>query len=136
MRYEYRWNEWNIAKCWKLASIQTENVMKRKISEYERFMALSDAEKDREVAKYDRGVDFSETRPLNKTDRRLLAKARGRGRPRIGQGSQRIQITMERGLLARADALALKRRITRAQLVAEGVLAVLGRDASGRTPAA
>lgn len=99
--------------------------MKRKMSEYERFMSLSDAEKDREVAAYDREIDLSELRPLTAADRKLHAKARKRGRPRIGRGAKRIQVTMERGLLARADAFARQNRLTRAQVMARGVQVLL-----------
>jgi len=54
-------------------------------------------------------------------------KAALRGRPRIGEGARRIQLTMERGLLNRADAYARKLGITRAQLVARSVETVLAK---------
>lgn len=56
---------------------------------------------------------------------KLEAQAR-RGRPRVGKGAARVQISMERGLLARIDAHARKRRMTRSQLIAEGIRRVLG----------
>ena len=52
---------------------------------------------------------------------RTQAKLRGRGRPLVGEGAQRLSITVERGLLAEADSYAAERGITRAQLVAEGL---------------
>jgi hypothetical protein len=57
----------------------------KKITEYERFMTLTDAQKDAEVAMYDQyphGYPFGKS--LRKSDRVLdrLAKARGRAVPR------------------------------------------------------
>jgi hypothetical protein len=58
---------------------------KTKISEYERFMALTDAEKDAEVAVYDKFPEGAPSKPLRESDKALhrLARARGRaaGRP-------------------------------------------------------
>ena len=52
---------------------------------------------------------------------------RPRGRPRNGRGTKVISLGIEAGLLERADALAKKRRISRARLAAEGLEAVLGK---------
>lgn len=54
----------------------------------------------------------------------ILQRAR-RGRPTVGAGSQRIQVTMERHLLARIDEYARQNHLTRSQLLARGVEAVL-----------
>jgi hypothetical protein len=99
--------------------------MKKKISEHERFMALSDAEKDREVAKYDREIPLPETSPLTPADRARLRRARKRGRPRIGAGSKRIQVTLERGLLKQVDRYARQHRMSRAELLALGAKTIL-----------
>jgi hypothetical protein len=97
----------------------------KKISEYERFMALSDEQKNREVAKYDRGIPFSETRPLTAGDRARLRRARKRGRPQVGAGAKRIQVTMERGLLKQVDQYARRYRMSRAELLAMGARSVI-----------
>ncbi len=55
-------------------------------SEYERFMALSDEQKDREVARYDRRMPRG--RPLTKAQKALHSRARKMGRPRIGKARQ------------------------------------------------
>ena len=47
------------------------------------------------------------------------------GRPRVGQGAKRVLITIERGLLADADALARRRNTSRASLIAEGLKLIL-----------
>ena len=56
-------------------------------------------------------------------DRALrAAKRRGRkGRPRIGKGAERIQITLERGLLAEADTFAKRAKMSRSELIAQGL---------------
>lgn len=59
----------------------------------------------------------------------VRARKRLVGRPRVGQGAARVLITVERGLLARTDALARRRGISRSELIAEG----LRRTVSGTT---
>ncbi len=59
-------------------------------------------------------------------DRRARAK---RGRPRVGKGSKTIAVTVEIGLLAKADRLAKKLRVPRAALVARGLQAVISQEA-------
>jgi hypothetical protein len=56
--------------------------MQRKKSECELFMSLSDVEKDRELAKFGHSIEFAETRPLTAADRRQLARARTKRRPK------------------------------------------------------
>lgn len=48
-------------------------------------------------------------------------RARGRGRPKVGQGSERINVTIERGLLGKADALARTEGLSRAEIIAAGL---------------
>jgi hypothetical protein len=59
-------------------------------------------------------------------DRRARAK---RGRPRVGMGSATIAVTVEKGLLAKADRLAKKLHVPRAALVARGLEAVISQEA-------
>ena len=71
-------------------------------------------------------VTYRNSRPLKPQDRRALARAARRaGRPRIGAGARRINITVEKTLLGHADAYARKHGLTRAAIVAEGLLRVL-----------
>jgi hypothetical protein len=51
------------------------------------------------------------------------------GRPKIGKGSKTISLTVEKDLLARADAYAKRNGISRAKLVAQGLRAIIGRAA-------
>ncbi|MGD0462596.1 MAG: hypothetical protein ABSB74_08910 [Tepidisphaeraceae bacterium] len=62
-------------------------------------------------------------RPLNAAERERHRRAakRGRGRPRVGKGSERINITIERGLLAEADALGRREKIGRSELIARSL---------------
>lgn len=72
-------------------------------------------------------VTFDNTRPLSSRGRRALERAAHKGgRPRIGAGAQRINITVERGLLRQVDAFARRTGATRAALVAEGLKRLVG----------
>ena len=99
----------------------------KKLSGYERFMALSDEERERLWESLNREIPLSETRPLSARMRREweLAKARKPGRPPTGEGAKPVYVTIERGLLRRADAYAKSQGMTRAQLVAKGLASVL-----------
>ena len=82
---------------------------------------MSKAELDRLGAEAEK-VTYRNTRPLTAQFRRALARAANRGgRPRIGAGARRINITVERTLLNKADAYARKHRLSRAAVVAEGL---------------
>ena len=90
---------------------------------------LAEATKD-----LDRPIPLAETRPLTAEQRQWWERAkRGPGRPRVGNGAKPVLVTIERGLLARADALAEARGVSRSQLVAEGLSALVG--GGGRQPA-
>ena len=53
---------------------------------------------------------------------RVLARARRKpGRPPVGAGAKRIQVTVERSLLQRADDLAERENVTRAEVIARGL---------------
>jgi hypothetical protein len=51
------------------------------------------------------------------------------GRPVVGQGAKTIAVTIERGLLARADRYAKQHDLKRAELIAHGLQLVLKRKA-------
>ena len=54
-------------------------------------------------------------------DRALRAARKKRGRPPVGNGAERIQITVERTLLAEADDLARRQQISRSELIARSL---------------
>jgi hypothetical protein len=104
--------------------------MKRRTSEFERFMSLSDAEKDAEVARFDRGVDLRATKPLTREQKKLWKKAKRKpGRPRVGNGVTVISLSVERTLLRQADLAAKSAGISRAALFTRGLRRVLRKSA-------
>ena len=105
----------------------------KKKSPVERFLALSDAQKDAEVAQFDRGeVPLSRSRPLTPTERKSWNRIRrGLGRPRIGQGAAIVPISIERGLLQEVDAYARANHLKRSQMVAEGLRLIMRNRKAG-----
>lgn len=102
--------------------------MNKKKSPYQKFAELSDAEKDKVVAKFDEPFTSLHGRPMSPGMKKLWEKARRKGgRPRVGRGSKRVMLSVEQGLLERADDLARRRQITRSELFAQGVLTMLKR---------
>src|SRR5438552_3138150 len=63
--------------------------------------------------------------PLTNAGRAGHRRARRVGRPKVGRGAQRVLITMERGLLGQVDDFAKRKKLTRSQLMAEGVKRVM-----------
>lgn len=104
--------------------------MKRK-SAFERFMEMTDAERDAYVAKYDREeISLKDMKPLTKADQALLARAvRKPGRPKVGQGAKRVLVSIERSTLAQADAVARKLHISRSELIGRGIREVVAKVA-------
>jgi hypothetical protein len=90
-------------------------------------MALSDADKERVWESFNREIPLEETKPLTPRQRELWKKAKRRvGRPKVGSGVKVISLSVEKGLLDRADAYAKATGLTRARIVAMGLEAVLG----------
>lgn len=118
------------AKSGRLA-VEVNNMIKK--SNIEAFLALSDEEKEAEVARALRATP----RPLTPEERQRwerLQKGLQRthrrkklGRPAKGKGVKVISLSVEQDLLKRADAEARRRNISRAALVAEGLEAVLSK---------
>ena len=78
------------------------------------------------TAEFDREMVISRSRALTPAERRTWEKARGKpGRPRRGAGVKVISVSVERGLLARSDALARELGISRAALIERGLTVVL-----------
>lgn len=75
-------------------------------------------------------------KPLTAADRakfrRAAALARQRakaGRPKVGEGTKIVPVSIERGLLRQADAFAKRHKLKRSQLVAAGLRLVMQRRA-------
>jgi len=89
------------------------------------FDKLTDAEKEAVYQECER-IRPEDGEPLNEEDVRLHRRAGLRpGRPRIGLGARRINISMEQGLLSKADRFARKHKLTRAKLIADSVKAYI-----------
>jgi hypothetical protein len=99
------------------------------------FDALSAEEKERIFQEIERGTPEqrrAESRPLNAAERARWKRIKKKiGRPRIGKGVKTISLSMEGGLLERADAYAKALGISRAQLVARGLDIVMSNRAMG-----
>ena len=93
------------------------------------FNALPDAQKQRQAAEFDRPFVADTFGPLPPAQQKLWRKAkrRGPGRPKKGEGVKTIALSVEKGLLRRADAFAKRRKITRADLVAEALQSLLAK---------
>ena len=83
---------------------------------------LTIADLERMTRDLDRPMIIDEAEPLTPDMHAAWQRARRkRGRPRIGQGSTVISVSIERDLLKRADGLAKRMKITRAKLIAAGL---------------
>ena len=85
------------------------------------FDRLTDAQKEKVWESYNRRVPLSETRALTAVERKAWQDAQRRGRKRVGRGAARINVTVERGLLERADSYAAAHGLKRAALIARGL---------------
>ena len=98
-----------------------------------RYGRMDAAELDKDVAKFDQEFIVDKAKALTQEERVRDQRAkRKRGRPRIGNGANRLLITIESTLLRRSDAYAKKIGLTRSALIARGLEALLekntGRD--------
>jgi hypothetical protein len=90
---------------------------------------MSAAQLARKTADLDREMVVDEFKPLSKADRGRWERARRRpGRPRRGRGVKVISVSVEKGLLSVADALARSLGISRAGLIERGLKAVLAAE--------
>lgn len=105
-------------------------MIKRKKSIIDEFIALPDSAKERIYREIDSETPedrWARSRPLNARERRQWRRIKAKmGRPKIGKGARTISLTVERDLLEQADAYAKQHGISRAKLVAQGLMAVLG----------
>jgi hypothetical protein len=91
-----------------------------------RYKRMSAGELDAETAKFDREGIADESKPLTKSLQARLRKARRkRGRPRVGKGAKKVLITIERDLLRKSDAFARRKKMSRSEMVARGLEALL-----------
>ena len=78
------------------------------------------------TAEFNADFDESQFRPMTAAQRARWAQVkRQRGRPVQGAGAKVVSVSLERGLLARADKKAKQLKISRAKLIARGLEALL-----------
>jgi hypothetical protein len=109
------------------------------------FDALSDAEKEKIFAELDAEPveqQLARSKPLNARERAFYERfrkaqraKRKAGRPRIGKGAKVIAVSVERGLLKRADAYARRHGLKRTELIAQALRTVMGEKGEPRNAA-
>jgi hypothetical protein len=95
------------------------------------FDELSDEEKER-IFQEAVNSRLEDDRPLTAADRRLHALAAqraARGRPKVGRGAKRVQVTIEASLLKRVDKRAEELGMSRARFLARAAEKMLGNAA-------
>jgi Ribbon-helix-helix protein, copG family len=99
-------------------------MMKRKS-----YSKMTPAELAIATKRFDDEFVADEARPLtqDEQDQWIRVKAK-RGRRKVGEGFQRISVSIEPGLLKRVTALAKERRISRSQLLAQALQDELARN--------
>jgi hypothetical protein len=108
------------------------SMSRKKLSPIEQFIALPDSEKDRIAAEFDRAFVADTFQPLTPEERRFWQRARRRGRPRVGKGSQRITVSIERSLLKQIDSHARAQRLSRSEFLARSAQAAMEKVHRGR----
>lgn len=91
------------------------------------YWEMNTAELREATRQYDREELGLPGKPLTASDRKLLAKARRRGRRLARPEIMRVRISMEPALLTQTDATAKKWGISRSELIARGLRQVLKR---------
>ena len=102
---------------------------KSKLDPVERFLGLSDTQKEAEVARFDSGIDASEWKPLTPSQRKRWDKSKHSVAGRKLATRKMLAVSVERGLLKEADAFAKRHDLKRSQMVAEGLRLVMQRRA-------
>jgi hypothetical protein len=99
--------------------------MNRKPSK-RRYDQMTARELAKATAQFDKEMVVDQSRDLTAEEQARWQRARRKpGRPRVGKGVQVISVSLERGLLSRADRLARKLQLPRTQLIALGLEALL-----------
>ncbi len=85
-----------------------------------KYWQMTAAELATATEQFDEPSIADTSRPLTAAENAQWGRAkRKRGRPRIGAGFRRISVSIEKGLLRRADELAKQRRVSRSKLFAQ-----------------
>lgn len=94
------------------------------------YQEMNTAELAEATKEFDREFVADTFGPLTAAGKAAHRRARAKsGRPRIGKGSQRINITLERSLLQETDRLARRTGLNRSRIIAQSLAVTLGRKA-------
>ena len=97
-----------------------------KKSAYQRFIEMTPSQRAADTAQFDGDFDDNDFQKLDAEAKATWQKVkRKRGRPMVGSGAATISISVERGLLSEADKLAKQLGVSRAKLVAQGLMHIL-----------
>jgi S-adenosylmethionine:diacylglycerol 3-amino-3-carboxypropyl transferase len=101
--------------------------MKTEPRTFEEWTRLDTKELRKATARFDKPSKSKQLpgKPLTPAQRKVWQKAKRRGRPRVGAGSRRVQITLEQKLLTKTDALAKEQGLNRSQVISLGLRRVL-----------
>ena len=80
---------------------------------------------------------YAQSRPMKPHERaqwrRIQKKIRrGRGRPQLGNGVQKVSVSVERSLLDQADAFAKSHKLNRSELFSKGVASFIAAAGSSQ----
>jgi len=91
---------------------------------------MSETELAKATGEFEKLFVFEKARPMTAAERGEERKLRRhRGRPKVGAGAEKVSISLEGGLLRKADALAKKEGVNRSELIAGFVMDGLRRKA-------
>jgi hypothetical protein len=90
---------------------------KHKKSVVDRYAKMTLDELRKETAEFDREFAIDQCREPTPEELAKFKKLKRRGRPTVGGGAIRISLTIENGLLKRADKIAKNAKLKRSQLV-------------------
>ena len=90
------------------------------------YQQMTARELAKSTAEFDQDMVVDRSRELTPAEQSRWERARRKpGRPKVGKGAQVISVSLEKGLLSRADRLARKLQLPRTQLIAMGLEALL-----------
>lgn len=99
------------------------------------FLNMTPAEREADLARFERGISFNRTRPMSPRNKALWELVRrGPGRPRKAEEEKasRFLVSMDPRLLELVDAFAADRRLDRSKLIALSLEAFIASDRAHR----
>ena len=109
------------------------SAMTRAHRQFLKYSSMTTEELAKATREFDEEFVGLRSKPLSPEMRQRWLRARRKpGRPPVGRGAKVISVSVEKGLLARSDALARRLRVPRTALIARGLRAVLA--AAGEEP--